>query len=432
MSKVTACETLPQAPAFSYRDAELWCEDVPLRRLGEAVGTPAYVYSHASLAANFHAFSKPFAAIPHLICFAVKANGNLAILRLLGNEGAGADIVSGGELFRAVRAGIEPRRIVFSGVGKTHAELRAALEADILMLNIESGQELQALQAAAAEVGRSAPIALRVNPDVDPQTHPYIATGLKKSKFGLAPEAALQLYAEATRLPNISVIGIHIHIGSQITSVGPFCEAVAKELELVRRLRESGIDLHYLDIGGGLGIQYADEAPPRPEEFAQALAPLLSDTNCTLIVEPGRAIVGNAGVLLTRVLYEKETAAKHFYIVDAAMNDLLRPSIYGAYHDILPAQRRQRGDIVADVVGPICESGDFLARDRHLGRLDQGELLAVLSAGAYGFSMSSNYNARPRVVEVLVKGDEFHVIRERETYADLVAGECIPPFLERP
>ncbi len=415
---------------FQYRHGELYCEDVPLSRIGKEVGTPCYVYSHATLVRHFRVFDGAFQGVPHIVAFAIKANSNLAILRLMAREGSGADIVSGGELYRALQAGIPPAKIVFAGVGKSREEIRAALDADVLMFNVESSAELRAIDEVAAELGRRARVALRINPDIDPKTHPYISTGLKKSKFGISADRALDEYKLASSLPHIEVVGVHKHIGSQLTEVTPFVDALKKVLALVEQLKSHGAAIRYINIGGGLGITYADETPPRPEELANAVAPLVRDLKCVLIMEPGRVIVGNAGVLLTRVLYAKEGEAKRFVIVDAAMNDLIRPSLYGAYHEIKPVREAVGAKTVTvDVVGPVCESGDFLAKDRPIPEAAPGDLLAVMSAGAYGFVMASNYNSRPRAPEVLVRGNEIHVVRARETHEDLVRGETIPDFL---
>ncbi len=344
--------------------------------------------------------------------------------------GGGADVVSGGELFRAICAGIPPERIVFAGVGKHREEMVEALKADILMFNVESSQELRLLNEVAGEMGTVARVALRVNPDVDPKTHPYISTGLKKSKFGIDISLALEEYQLARTLSHIEIIGIHQHIGSQITELSPFVDSLGRTAELIEELRKLGIDIRYLDMGGGLGIPYGDETPPHPTEMAQAVTPILKALGCTIIFEPGRVIVGNAGILVTRVLFTKQTPTKHFVIVDAGMNDLIRPSLYDSYHAIQPVRRHKgREPITVDVVGPICESGDFLAKDRELNMVEPGELLAVMSAGAYGFAMASNYNARPRAAEVLVKDDRHFVIRARENYEDLIRGEQIPEIL---
>lgn len=417
---------------FEYRDGELHCEDVPIRRIAKEIGTPCYIYSYATLVRHFRAYDGAFQTIPHLIAFAMKANSNLAILRLMAKEGSGADIVSGGELFRALKAGISPSKIVFAGVGKSPDEIRDALKADILMFNVESPAEIRAINDIAASLGKVARIALRINPDVDPKTHPYISTGMKKSKFGIAADRALEEYKAASSMSHIDVCGVHTHIGSQLTDVTPFVDSLKKVVALLHTLKSHGINIRYLNIGGGLGITYAEEKPPLPHELADAIAPLVKDLGVTLVMEPGRVIVGNAGILVTTVLYEKVGETKHFAIVDAAMNDLIRPSLYGAYHDIRPVnqQASERAKQLMDVVGPVCESGDFLAKDRMLASVKPGELLAVMSAGAYGFVMASNYNSRPRAPEVLVKGSDFSVIRARETYEDLIRGETIPPFLQ--
>ncbi len=418
---------------FEERDGELYCEDVPVRRVAEQVGTPFYLYSHATLTRHYRVFDEAFAGIDHLICFAMKANENLAILRLFANLGAGFDIVSGGELYRVLRAGGDPSRVVYSGVGKTAGEIDEALDARILCFNVESTEELHAIDERARRKGVRAPIALRVNPDVDPRTHPYIATGLRKSKFGIPVEQALRDYETARSLANLEVVGLDCHIGSQITETGPFTDAMKRLRDLVQRLRDAGITIRLLDIGGGLGIPYRDETPPAPAEDARALAEELREfnrTGCRILLEPGRVIVGNAGILVTRLLYRKGTDAKKFLVVDAAMNDLIRPALYGSWQEIRAVGKTGGERVVADVVGPICESGDFLAKDREVPAAAPGDLLAVMSAGAYGFVMSSNYNARPRVPEVLVRGEEIHVIRRRESYEDLVRGETIPEFLK--
>ncbi len=417
---------------FEYKNGEYYCEDVPLSTIAKEVGTPFYCYSHATLSRHYDVFDKAFETIPHLICFAVKANSNLSVLKIFSKLGGGADIVSGGELFRALKAGMEPGKIVFAGVGKKKDEIKSALEAGILMFNVESSQELLAIDTVAAELGVKAKVALRVNPNVDPQTHPYISTGLKENKFGINYDSAFEEYRQASALDNIEVVGAHMHIGSQITQITPFVDALDKTLALVRGLENEGINIQYIDVGGGLGITYNDEAPPHPKELAEAIAPLLKDSGRTIIFEPGRVIAGNAGALVTSVMYTKINEGKTFYIVDAAMNDLARPSLYGSYQGIVPLDEdtTSRKKVSADVVGPICESGDFLAKDRILPVLKQGEMIAVMSAGAYGFTMSSNYNSRPRVPEILVNGSQFNIIRERETYDDLVRGETVPDYLK--
>lgn len=415
---------------FVPRDGELYCEDVPVARMAREQGTPLYVYSRAALGNRFCAFAEAFAGVPHLICFAMKANGSLAMLRLFASLGGGVDVVSGGELFRALKAQVPPARIVFAGVGKTRDEVAYALKSDILMFNVESVPELRLVNAVAGEMGARARIAIRVNPDVDPKTHPYISTGLKKSKFGIDIAQAGEAFALTRSLRHVEVVGVHQHIGSQITEMGPFVDAIGRVAELMRGLRARGFGIRYLDIGGGLGITYHDETPPIPKEMAQAVLPIIRDLGCTVVMEPGRFLVGNAGILVTQVLYVKRTPAKTFVIVDAGMNNLARPSLYNAYHGIQPVRPRPgAASLVADVVGPICESGDFLAKDRELPAVEPGDLLAVMSAGAYGFSMASNYNARPRPAEVLVGGDRYAIIRDRESYEDLIRGEHTPDDL---
>jgi diaminopimelate decarboxylase len=414
---------------FRYRKGELHAEDVPLRDLAERYGTPLYVYSRGTLLRHLAAYEEAFKGVEHVTCFAVKANSSLAVLNVLGRHGAGADVVSGGELFRALRAGIDPRKVVYAGVGKTEAEIRAALKAGILMFNIESEEELGEINRVAALMRKKAPIALRVNPDIDPGTHPYISTGLRTHKFGIPMEDALEFYRLASGLKHVRVMGVHKHIGSQITQLSPFVDALKRVLLLVDRLREAGLSLTHIDIGGGLGIPYMGEKTPAPRELAARILPLLRGRDITLVAEPGRSIAGNAGVLLTRTLYVKEGAEKTFFVVDGGMNDLMRPTLYGAYHEILPVRKTRARRALADVVGPICETGDFLARDRELPRVSRGDLLAVMSAGAYGFTMSSNYNSRPRAAEVMVRGNRHFLIRARETYDDIIRGERIPAGL---
>ncbi|UJX40122.1 diaminopimelate decarboxylase [Desulfovibrio sp. JY] len=408
---------------FQYRGGELYAEDVPVSTLVAAYGTPLYIYSAATLRRHFEAFDSAFDGLAHLTCFSVKANSNLAVLRTLGAMGAGVDIVSGGELYRALAAGIDPAKIVYSGVGKRGSEIEEALGAGILMFNVESMGELERISAIASRLGKKASVSLRINPDVDPKTHPYISTGLKKNKFGLDMETSLAAYGRAMELPGVTPVGIDCHIGSQLTSIDPFLEALDKILTFREKLVAMGVPLRYLDLGGGLGIQYNEEEPPHPREFGQALTKALGDLPLTLILEPGRVIVGNAGILVTEVVYTKKTPSKDFVIVDAAMNDLIRPSLYDSYHAIREVRPAEREMLNVDVVGPICESGDFLARDRELPSVAPGEYLAVYSAGAYGFTMSSNYNSRPRAAEVLVDGDTVTLARRRETYEDLVALE---------
>ena len=420
---------------FIYKDNELYCESVAIADIAKAVGTPFYLYSSATLAHHFNTFDKSFGELPHLTCFAVKSCSNLAVLRLFSTLGGGADIVSGGELYRSLKAGIDPRRIIYSGVGKTEEELRYGLVSGILMFNVESEQELEKLQQVAQEQELVAPVSFRVNPDVDPKTHAYISTGLAKNKFGIPIEQAEKVYLRAQEMSHIKILGVSCHIGSQLTEISPFTEALHKVKQFVDRLETLGIKTDYLDLGGGLGVRYQDEKPPHPQEYARALKEEMEGLKCTLILEPGRVIVSNAGILISQVLYTKRTQAKKFIIVDAAMNDMARPSLYDAHHDIQPVTRKsgQATDEtleVADVVGPICETSDFLARDRQLPVLVQGDLVAVMTSGAYGFTMSSNYNSRPRAAEVLVKDDQYYVIRERENYETLIRDENIPDYLD--
>jgi diaminopimelate decarboxylase len=420
---------------FQYRNREMFAEEVPLKRIAEEVGTPAYVYSLATLKRHYRVFDEAFAKVPHIVCFSVKANSNLALLRTFAKQGSGFDIVSGGELFRALKAGGDPKKIVFSGVGKKKEEIEYALATGILMFNVESEEELVALDGIAAGIGKKAPISLRVNPDVDPQTHPYISTGMKKAKFGVDIKKSLEMYKKAASLSHIDVVGVDCHIGSQLTSVTPFVDALAKVREYLDRvlageMKKEGAQIRYLDLGGGLGINYHDETPPLPGEYANAIVQGLEGLNITLILEPGRVIVGNAGILLTEVQYIKETETKKFVIVDGGMNDLIRPALYGSYQAVQPVVENNREKILADVVGPICESGDFFAKDREIARPKRGDLLAVMSAGAYGFTMASNYNSHPKPPEVLVDGDKYYVVRKRESLEDLINGEIIPESLQ--
>jgi diaminopimelate decarboxylase len=420
---------------FQYRNREMFAEEVPLKRIAQEVGTPAYIYSLATLKRHYRVFDEAFAKVPHIVCFSVKANSNLALLRTFAKQGSGFDIVSGGELFRALKAGGDPKKIVFSGVGKKKEEIEYALATGILMFNVESEEELVALDGIAAGIGKKAPISLRVNPDVDPQTHPYISTGMKKAKFGVDIKRSLEMYKRAVSLSNIDVVGVDCHIGSQLTSVTPFVDALAKVREYLDRvlageMKKEGAQIRYLDLGGGLGINYHDETPPLPEEYANAVVQGLEGLNITLILEPGRVIVGNAGILLTEVQYIKETDTKKFVIVDGGMNDLIRPALYGSYQAVQPVVENNGEKILADVVGPICESGDFFAKDREIARPKRGDLLAVMSAGAYGFTMASNYNSHPKPPEVLVDGDKYYVVRKRESLEDLINGETIPASLQ--
>jgi diaminopimelate decarboxylase len=408
---------------FDYRCGALVCEGVPLDAVAEIYGTPTYVYSASEIRSRYRALDEAYRSVDHLICYALKANDNLAIGRLLAELGAGVDVVSGGELYRARKAGFPSNRILFAGVGKTRAEIAEALDADILVFNVESPAELELIGEVAAGKGRVARIAARVNPDVDPQTHPYISTGLKKNKFGVAGEDVLALYRRAREHRFLEPVGIQMHIGSQLVHVQPIADAVARLADLVTALQAEGISLRYFDIGGGLGIRYQAEAPEGPADLAELILPTIRELGLTLLCEPGRFVVGDAGALLTRVLYRKENGAKKFLIVDAGMNDLIRPSLYDAYHAIRPVRESSADLEVTDVVGPICESGDFLAHQRALPTVPVGGLLAVLSAGAYGMAMASNYNARPRAAEVLVSGGTHRLIRRRETYEDLVRAE---------
>jgi len=405
------------------KNGALYAEVVRVKDLAQHSGTPLYIYSTATLKRHFAAFDSAFDAVPHLTCYSVKANSNLAVLRLLASLGAGMDIVSGGELYRALLAGVPAERIVYSGVGKKAQEIAQALNAGILMFNVESVQELTRINDVARDMGKKAQVSFRINPDVDPKTHPYISTGMKKNKFGLNIESALDAYALARDLPAIEPVGMDCHIGSQLTTIEPFLEALDKLLAFYEKLKGMNLDIRYLDLGGGLGIPYDEEEPPHPKEFGAALTKALSGIDLKVILEPGRVIVGNAGILVTEVLYTKQTPSKSFVIVDAAMNDLVRPSLYGSFHRIEEVTPQGRGAQDVDVVGPICESGDFLAKDRMLPEVQQGELLAVYSAGAYGFTMSSNYNTRTRAAELLVDGENVLVARRRESYESLVANE---------
>lgn len=415
---------------FEYKDQELFCEDIKISEIAGDVKTPFYLYSYATLERHFRVFNEAFNGIDHIVCFSMKSCSNGAILRISSQAGGGVDIVSGGELYRALKAGVSPDKIVYSGVGKTTSEIEYALKSDILMFNVESPQEIARLNEVAGSMGKKARIAIRVNPDVDPQTHPYISTGLKENKFGIDINKSFDEYISASKMDNIEVTGVSCHIGSQLTKLSPFVDALKKVKELICKLTDAGIKIKNLDLGGGLGVTYDDEKPPLPEEYASVLKETLGDTDLTLILEPGRVIMANAGILVTKVEYTKANEDKNFAVVDAAMNDLARPSLYGSYHGIKPLKIDSKEIINIDIVGPICESGDFLAKDRDLPVLKQGDLIAIMSAGAYGFTMSSTYNSRPRVSEVMVKGDKYYTIRERETYEDLVKGEMIPDFLK--
>ena len=414
--------------AFEYREHQLHAEDVPLAAIAAHYGTPCFVYSRAMLEQQFRAYQDALGSHPHLICYAVKANSNLAVLNVLARLGAGFDIVSGGELVRVLEAGGSPERIIFSGVGKTVEEMQQALEADILCFNVESLPELERLSAVADSMERTARISLRVNPDVDAGTHPYISTGLKENKFGVDINAALAIYQRAQELPGIEIVGVDCHIGSQLTSLAPYLDVLERMLALIDQLAAAGITIRHLDLGGGLGVRYQQENPPTPDEYIRAILPRLEGRQLSLIFEPGRSICANAGVMLTRVEYLKETEHKNFAVVDGAMNDIIRPALYQAVMGIIPVQQGEIGRITRrwDIVGPVCESGDFLGRERELA-LSQGDLLAVCSAGAYCFTMSSNYNTRNRAAEVMVDGDRYHLVRRRETYADQLALESVLP-----
>jgi len=419
---------------FEYRGDELYCEQVPLAKIAAEVGTPVYVYSHATLTRHFKVFDDALGGYKHIICYSVKANSNLAVLRTLVAMGAGVDTVSRGEIFRALKVGADPKKIVFSGVGKREDEIAYGLEVGILAFNVESTSELHAIERVAGKLGKRAPISLRVNPDVDAETHPYISTGLKKNKFGIPVAEARKTFIEARGMKHIEVVGIDCHIGSQLTKTSPFKDAIARLGELARSLVKEGVSIRYVDIGGGLGIPYNQEDPPSPAEYGRAIEDAMSafsGLDVTLICEPGRVIVGNAGVLLTKTLYLKQGEIKNFVIVDAAMNDLIRPAFYDSYHAIWPVKKAAApASYVADVVGPICETGDFLARDRALAQKPaEGDLLALMSAGAYGFTMSSNYNTRPRAAEVMVKGNEYAVVRRREELEEMVRNEAVPSFV---
>jgi diaminopimelate decarboxylase len=413
---------------FQYEGGDLHCEGVALAEIAESVGTPAYVYSHGALERTYRELDEAFSGLDHLVCYAVKANGNLAVLRALCSFGAGADIVSGGELYRAMRAGFDPKKVVFAGVGKTERELMAGLGERILLFNVESSSELERLDRLAGRHGKRARVSLRVNPDVDAGSHDHITTGRAFDKFGIPLDEALALAERVGQYRNVDLLGVHQHIGSQITKLAPFTESVERSAGLVEELNNRGFEIRYFNIGGGLGIRYKDEEAPTPKELVDAVRPTLEATRTKILCEMGRFVAGGAGVLLARVIYRKRSGGKNFIVADAGMNDLLRPSLYGAHHEVRSVtEDGSVGD--ADLVGPVCESGDYLARDRELPDAREGDLLAVMCAGAYGFSMASNYNSRPRPAEVLVRGERWAVVRERESYADLVKGELVPPFL---
>ena len=412
---------------FEYRSNSLFAEDVSVADIVASVGTPCYIYSRATFERHWHVFNDALGTLDHLICYSVKANSNIAILNILAKLGSGFDIVSGGELERVIKAGGDVKKTVFSGVGKTTEEILLALRAGIHCFNVESDAELERINQCAIKLDIQAPVSIRINPDVDAQTHPYISTGLKDNKFGVEIERALAIFKLASQLSNIDVIGLDCHIGSQLTDVTPFVDALKRLIQLIDNLNENNIQIEHLDIGGGLGITYENESPPSPDEYVKAVLPVIQNRKLKLVIEPGRAIAGNAGILVTRVNYLKNNADKNFAIVDAAMNDLLRPALYTAWQNIIPVEKNTAGDnITYDVVGPVCETADFLGKDRPLN-IKQDDLLAVCSAGAYGFVMSSNYNSRPRAAEVLVDGDKFHVIRARENIDDLTKGESLLP-----
>ena len=412
---------------FEYKNDELYCEDVAIAALAEQYGTPLFVYSRATLERHWHAFDSALAGHDHLVCYAAKANSNLAVLNLLARLGSGFDIVSGGELQRVLQAGGEAARIVFSGVGKLASEIETALDVDILCFNVESEQELDRINEIAGRMGKTARVSFRVNPDVDAGTHPYISTGLRENKFGIAFTDAEQVYLKAARLANIEIIGMDCHIGSQLTEMSPYIDALDRLLALVKSLRERDIKIHHLDLGGGLGIRYRDEEPPLPADWASALQDRLQSFDGTIIIEPGRAIAGNAGILVSKVIYLKHSADKNFAVIDAAMNDLIRPSLYGAWQEIIRVeQQSEAAEKVYDVVGAICESSDFLGKDRSLS-LEQDDLLAIRSSGAYAFGMASNYNSRTRAAEIMVDGDRHYCVRERERFPDLIRGESLLP-----
>jgi diaminopimelate decarboxylase len=410
---------------FDYQNGRLFAEQVDLQELAATYGTPLYVYSRATLERHWTAFDQALGEHRHLVCYAVKANSNVAVLALLARLGSGFDIVSAGELARVLHAGGDPCKVVFSGVGKTLVEMEQALEAGIRCFNVESSAELSRLNEVAATHGVVAPVSLRVNPDVDANTHPYISTGLKENKFGIPVEYALDAYQQAADAGHLRIEGVDCHIGSQLTEISPFVDALDRVLELVQHIEDRGIEIHHLDLGGGLGVRYQNEHPPSPQQYVRPLMARLANTSKEILIEPGRAIAANAGILLSEVQYLKESDDKNFAIVDAAMNDLIRPALYSAWQDIIPVVPRQQASTSYDVVGPVCETGDFLGKQRELA-IQQGDLLAVRSAGAYGFSMSSNYNSRPRAAEILVDGEQTHLIRRRETLQELFSQEYLP------
>jgi len=413
---------------FRYKGNKLYCEGVKITDIAERFATPVYIYSRKTLVDHYTKIKKALKSIKPLICFSVKANSNLAILKTLANQGAGMDVVSGGELYRALKVGVNPKKIVYAGVGKSEKEISEAIKAGILFFNAESIPELALIDRVAHRLRKTPDVSLRVNPDVDPHTHKFITTGKMTNKFGLDMYTAEEIFLRAKIFSHIRLVGVHIHIGSQITKLVPFVQAIKKASTLIQRLKKKGISLKYFNIGGGLGIVYRDERPKTADQFAKAVLPLLKKTQLKIILEPGRFIAGNSGILVTKVVYVKNTPNKNFAIIDAGMNDLVRPSLYEAYHEVLPATKRAVKRLKYDVVGPICESGDFLAKNRELPLLESGDLLAVMSAGAYGFTMSSNYNSRPRIAEVLVNKNKVSLIRTRESYQDLTRHEVILPL----
>ena len=411
---------------FFYRDKELFCENVPIKELAKEVGTPFYLYSKKAIEDKIKSYKEAFKNYPTLICYAAKSNSNLTLLKIFQKNGFGLDTVSGGEIYKGILAGFEASKIVYAGVGKTDEEIKYAINLGILSFNVESEQEVDVIDYLAGKLGKKANISIRVNPDVNPKTHPYISTGLRKSKFGIDIEEAPKVYKKAVKRKNLNVLGVHCHIGSQILDISPYREAVEKVANLVFQLKKDGIELEYFDIGGGLGIKYKPEdIPPEPKDLADLILPIVKETGLKLILEPGRSLIGEAGALITQVIFTKNKKDKHFIIVDSGMNDLIRPSVYNAYHHILSVEKKDK-KVVADIVGPICETGDFLALDREIDDVKRGEYLAVLSAGAYGSSMSSNYNVRPRAMEILVDGDKFFIIKEREDYDYLINKELKP------
>ena len=414
---------------FHYENGDLYCEEVLVGDIAKEIGTPVYIYSHRTIVEHYRKLDKALESLDNLICFSMKSNSNLAVAKSLANEGSGADIVSGGELFRAIKAGFPPDKIVFAGVGKTDEEIEYALKTGILMFNIESITEARAINRVAVRMGKKAKIALRINPDVDAKTHKHITTGKKENKFGLAIEDAVEFFTEADSMSNLEMTGVHAHIGSQITTTAPYVESIGRLAELLDELEKVGIKIETLNIGGGLGIIYNEENPSTAQQFAEAILPLVKPTGRKLIMEPGRFIVGNAGILVTRVTYIKPSGSKLFVIVDAGMNDLIRPALYESYHSIRPIKMNNAGEMVVDVVGPICESADCFAKERKIESVEEGDLLAIFSAGAYGFVMASNYNSRPRPAEVLVIGGKYYTVRKRENYDDLINGEIIPDSL---